>query len=96
MADKLMCIPNNEAQNYSFCRLKLVVETFEQNSLNSPKLFSKRIRKRYYKTLGTSVIDSPMSPSSLTCMHLASLEMQLHYKWEKSVLNFLLCLVIKP
>ena len=28
MADKLIYIPNNDAQNYPFCRLQLVVETF--------------------------------------------------------------------
>ena len=44
MADKLMYIPNHDTQNYTFCRLKLVVGTFElikstnQNSLKSPKL----------------------------------------------------------
>ena len=27
MADKLMYIPNNDTQNYPYCRLKLVVET---------------------------------------------------------------------
>ena len=27
MADKLMYIPNDDTQNYPFCRLKLVVET---------------------------------------------------------------------
>ena len=29
MADKFMYIPNDNAQNYPFCRLKLVVEKFE-------------------------------------------------------------------
>ncbi len=28
MADKLMYIPNNNKQNYFFCRLQLVVKTF--------------------------------------------------------------------
>ena len=28
IAVKLMYIPNDETQNYSFCRLQLVVETF--------------------------------------------------------------------
>ena len=45
MEDKLMYIPNNDAQNYPFCRLQLVVETFEhaknkptnQNSIIVPK-----------------------------------------------------------
>ena len=29
-----------------------------QNSLKSPKLINQQIRKRYYKTLGTSIINS--------------------------------------
>ena len=29
MVDKLMDIPNNDKQNYSFCKLKLVVKTFD-------------------------------------------------------------------
>ena len=35
MADKLMYtyIPNNDAQNYPFCGLKLVVETFKHFNL---------------------------------------------------------------
>ena len=34
MADKLMYIPNNDTQNYPFCRLKLVdeLETFEHST----------------------------------------------------------------
>ena len=32
MADKLMCIPNDETQIYPFCRLKLVVETFQHSN----------------------------------------------------------------
>ena len=43
-----------------FCRLQLVVETqlnkqSNQNSVKIPKVVSQRIRKCYYKTLGTSV-----------------------------------------
>ena len=38
----------------------------------SPKLLSQRIRKRYYKTYGTSVINSPMSPPSLHISLLGS------------------------
>ena len=46
----------------------------------SPKLWRQRIRKRYHKILGTSVINSPMSPSCLhiiiqqkyICLHLAT------------------------
>ena len=29
MADKLIYIPNDDTQNYPFCRLKLVIETFD-------------------------------------------------------------------
>ena len=32
MADKLMYITNDDTQNYHFCRLKLVVETFEHST----------------------------------------------------------------
>ena len=35
MADKLMYIPNDDTKNYSFCRLKLVVETLD-TQLNEP------------------------------------------------------------
>ena len=28
MADKLMYIPNNDKQNYPFCRLQILVEMF--------------------------------------------------------------------
>ena len=43
MTDKLMYIPNEDTQNYPFCRLQLVVETFghstsEPNNLNSTKV----------------------------------------------------------
>ena len=72
MSDKLMYIPNDDTKN-SFCTLKLMVETFEHstykstnhNSLKSPKMLSQRKRKLYYKTLGTSVINSSLSPLSM-------------------------------
>ena len=35
MAEKLMYIPNDNAHNNSFCRLKLVVEAFK-HSMNEP------------------------------------------------------------
>ena len=64
MADKSMYLPNDDTQNYPFCRLELVIETLEtqlnestnHNSLKSPKVLSQRIRKRNYKTLETSGI----------------------------------------
>ena len=60
MADKLMYIPNDDTQNKPFCRLKIVVETFEHSTYNAPtnqnlpkstKLLSQPIRKLYLKTL---------------------------------------------
>ena len=33
MANKLKNIPNDDTQNYPFCRLQLVVKTFEQLNL---------------------------------------------------------------
>ena len=32
MADKLIYIPNDDAQNYPFCRLKLMVERFKHST----------------------------------------------------------------
>ena len=67
MADKLIYIPYDDTQNYTFCRLKLVIETFEhelkeRTNQNSLKLLSQRLRKRYHKTLGTSVIVTAHCP----------------------------------
>ncbi len=44
MADTLMCITNDDTQNYPFCRIQLVVETLNtelneptnQNSIKAP------------------------------------------------------------
>ena len=61
MAHKLMYTNNDAKQNYPFYRYQLVVETFEptnQNVMIVPKVVSQRIRKLYYKTLGTCVKDS--------------------------------------
>ena len=66
-----MYFPNYDKQNNSFCRLKLVVarsdtQLNKQSKLiKSPKLLSQQIRKRNDKTLGTTVINSPLSPFSL-------------------------------
>ena len=62
--------PNNVTQKYPF--FELLVEMFQLNKpinqkKQSQKLLSKRLKKRYYKTLGSSVINSPMSPSSMVC-----------------------------
>ena len=65
---RLFQIPNEDTQNYPFSRLQLVVEMFginEPSHQNSIKVYKvKRIRKRYYKTLGSSAINNPMSPLS--------------------------------
>ena len=73
MADKLMYKPNNGVQHWPFCKIQLVVEMFghstywtNQSKFNkSLKDVRKRIGKHYYKTLGTGVINSLMSPPSL-------------------------------
>ena len=70
---KLMCIPNDDTQNYPFCRVELVVETFgwTLNLINQPieiqvpKCFKLTNKKTLLKTLGTSLINRPMSPPSL-------------------------------
>ena len=57
MADTLMYIPNDDTHNYTLSKFKLVLKTqlnepTNQNSLQSPKLLSQRIRQRFffYKT----------------------------------------------
>ena len=67
MTDKLMNIPNDDKLKYPYI---FMVETLnsqlnELNSIKVPRLLMKQIRKCYYKALGTSVINSQMSLSSL-------------------------------
>ena len=51
-------------------------KTTNQNSLKSPKLLNQRIGKRYYKILGTCVINNPLSPPNmLSIQHLFMLQM---------------------
>ena len=50
MADKFMHIPNDDTQNYPFCNLHLVVETFETTNQNSIKV-SKFVETTNKKTL---------------------------------------------
>ena len=70
MADKFIYIPNDDTQNYPFCTLKLVVETFMSQPIKKfPKLLSQQIRNRYYKTSGISLINIPLSPIIL-CLNL--------------------------
>ena len=42
-------------------------EPTNQNSIKVPKIVKPTNKKNYYKTLGTSVINDPMSPPSLFC-----------------------------
>ena len=79
MAYKLLNIPNDDTQNYPSCRLQFVVGTFghltkptNQNLLKTPKMLSQRLRKDYQNHLGTSVINSPLSPSFLLILQLYS------------------------
>ena len=67
MADKLMYIPNDLNKKYPYWRLQLVVDTQSNNPTKqkSLKLLGQRIRNWCYKTLGTDVINTPMSPPSL-------------------------------
>ena len=61
MADKLMFIPNDDTQNYLFCRFKLVVETFEHSIflINQSKFtkVSKVVKPTNKKTLLSNLGD---------------------------------------
>ena len=86
MADKYLYIPLDDTQNYPFCRLQLVVESLEtqlnrptnQNSLKFSKF--KPIRKRNLNTLGTSVMNSSLSPVSIyISRELGTFDCKLHW-----------------
>ena len=72
-----MYIPNDDTQSYPFCRLQLIVghlTKFNNENLRKvPNLSSQRMRNRYYKTLGTSVINCLMSLPFLLLLLLFSL-----------------------
>ena len=57
MADKLM-ITNNDTQTYPSVDYNYWLKSYDTQ-------LNKQTRKCYYKTLGTRVINSPMSPSFL-------------------------------
>ena len=68
MDEKFKHILNDDSQNNPFCRLQLVVEILRHSLIKIQEKSSKLlIRKRYYKTLGTSVINNPMSSPSPCC-----------------------------
>ena len=60
MNDKLMKILYDDSQNYPSCRLQLVVKTFVHPNNQNSKV-PKVVRPMNKETLGTSVINSPMS-----------------------------------
>ena len=75
MADKFIYIPNDDTQNYPFCTLKLVFETFDlikqanQNSIKVLKVLSQR-RKKLLQNFEDSCTGQPIiTPLSLliTC-----------------------------
>ena len=67
MADKLMYIPNNDTQKYTFLRLQTVIElVWTLNLINQPIKFNKshqQTRNVFYKPLGTRVTNQPIVPS---------------------------------
>ena len=74
MADKLMYIPNIlheiiPSVDYNLWLKRLhtqLNESMNQDLIKVPKVVkTQQIRKHYYKTLGTSAINSPMSHSAL-------------------------------
>ena len=65
MSNRMICIPYNDTQNYPFYNQQLKRLDIQLNETANHKLLDQRIRKRYYKTLGFSVINIPMSPPSL-------------------------------
>ena len=58
----------NPSEYYNKCLKRLdtsLNETKNLNLIKGPKVVKQQIRISYYKTLGTSVINSQMSPPSL-------------------------------
>ena len=81
MANKFMYIPDDDTQNYPFFRLQVMVEMFLHSTLltneskfNKSQQIVKPTRKKY-KTLGTGVIKSPMSPPFMFIPNLPSQSM---------------------
>ena len=82
MADKLIFIPNDDAQNFPLLYLDynqwLKYLKYYQPikiQLKFPNLLSQRMRKHYNKTIGTSVINSPMSPPPSLQFHISRTEL---------------------
>ena len=56
MGDKLIIIPNDDIQDYPFCRLKLFVKMNIHWTKMYPKFLSQWIRGHDHKTLGTTIL----------------------------------------
>ena len=67
MDNKLINIPNDDKQNYPFCKLTLFVEKIETNTpkFKATKVLSLLPGYYVYKTLGTSIIFKSNVPSLL-------------------------------
>ncbi len=67
IANRLVYIPNNDTQHYLFCRFKLVYTQLNKASKKITQVpkFVRPTNKKLLLTLGTSVINSPLSPISL-------------------------------
>ena len=67
MADKLMYIHKDDAQNNPSVEYNQWLKRLDTqpNDPNNQKSNPQSLRKRYYKTLGTSALNSQMSPPSL-------------------------------
>ena len=74
-----MYISNNETQNYPFCRLKLVVVPFE-HSINKP---TNQYSVKVPKTWETCVLNSPLSPLSLTYKAISNIYTRLRHNTTK-------------
>ena len=68
MADKLMNIPNDDTQNYPYCRFKLVVEMFEneptkQSSIKVPNFVKPKNKNMSLKDFRDYCNKQPSVPS---------------------------------
>ena len=96
MANKLIYILNDDS--YPIFRLQSVQwlkrldtklnKPTNQYSLKYPNLLSLRTGKRYYKTLGTSVINSQLSPPSLKYLLGKQTWNLLGFKFKQKVFTF--------
>ena len=92
MADRFMYNPNDDTQNYSFCRLKLsywlkrldtqVSDQTNRLSMEVPNI----VEPTYKETFGASAINMPIFNSALKLLHSERFIKQALYLW---ILSFL-------